>query len=158
MTSLNLRVAAFMAGAAASSCNLVTPTTHILLGNSYDPVNHCLNPQQGFDVVDGPFPNGTCPVVCITDAKTGTAYVTDVCPPYPDLDTVETGEGGCSDAPDTCTAALAAWNAGDECGASSDAAADAPTDGLLDSPIDSPLDSHSEGSSESEGGRDADHG
>jgi hypothetical protein len=123
MTSWSLRVAAFVAGPIALSCSVVTPTTHILLGNSYDSVDDCLNPQQGFDVVDGPYPNGNCPVVCITDAKTGTAYVTNVCPPYPVLDSVE--DGGDAGGVDECTAALAAWNAGIECGESSDAAADA---------------------------------
>jgi hypothetical protein len=118
-----LHAVLFVTVGALLSCSrdLVTPSTHLLVGNAYDPRNGCLNPQQSFDVVDGPAPDGTCDVVCITDAKTGTAYVTNACPPYPIVDTVESGgEGGAA----PCTGALAAWAAGNECGASSDASAD----------------------------------
>jgi hypothetical protein len=124
MLRATLHAVLLVAVGALLSCSrdLVTPSTHVLIGNAYDPGNRCLNPQQSFDVVDGPAADGTCDVVCITDAKTGTAYVTNACPPYPVLDTVESdgGEGGA----DPCTAALAAWAAGNECGASSEASAD----------------------------------
>jgi hypothetical protein len=102
----------------------LTPTTHPLVGNAYDAVDGCLQPQQSFDVVDGPAPSGTCDLVCVTDAKTGTVYVTNACGPYPNADTLEAADAS----GDTCSLALAAWAAGNECGASSDAGGDATAD------------------------------
>lgn len=95
----------------------LTPGTHPVLGNAYDSADGCLEPQQSFDFVDGPAPTGTCAVVCITDAKTGIAYATNECPPYPIADTVEGSDAG----GDACSLALAAWAAGNECGSTSDA-------------------------------------
>lgn len=114
-------VVALAVGSLPACNNPLTPSTHALVGNAYDPANGCLQPQQSFDIVDGPAPSGTCDVVCITDAKTGTVYVTNACGPYPTADTVDAGR-------DTCSLALAAWAAGNACGAASDAASDAGAD------------------------------
>lgn len=124
-TAIHAVVAVVVALGALSACSdPLTPTTHPLLGNAYDPTDGCLEPQQSFDFVDGPAPSGTCDVVCITDAKTGIAYVTDECAPYPTSDAVEGADAG----GDTCSLALAAWAAGNECGEASDAGEDAAAD------------------------------
>jgi hypothetical protein len=132
----------FVIVGALLSCSrdLVTPSTHVLVGNAYDPANGCLNAQQSFDLVDGPAPGETCDVVCITDAKTGTVYVTNACPPFPALDTVESSDSTALEAggggTDPCAAALAAWAAGYECGAATDASADATGQGSTDASAD----------------------
>jgi hypothetical protein len=117
-------------GSLGACSDPLTPGTHPLLGNAYDSTDGCLQPQQSFDFVDGPAPTGTCAVVCINDAKTGTAYVTNECPPYPVADTVEGADAG----GDMCTMALAAWAAGNECGATGDAGEAAGTDAAADAP------------------------
>src|ERR1700722_11570137 len=102
-------------GLTALACiDLTTPTTHILLGNAYDPVNDCFNPQKGFNVVAGPTPSVACPFACITDAlpPSGTLYVTTECPPSPTADPVETGDAGT----DPCGTAMIAWAAMAVCG------------------------------------------
>lgn len=134
----------------------LTPTTHPVLGNAYDATDDCLQPQQSFDFADGPAPSGTCDVVCITDAKTGNAFVTDQCGPYPVADTVEGADAG----GDTCSLALAAWAAGKECGAASDAGDDATDDGASeaeteagpDAAVDGPVDAPIEAPSDAKGG------
>jgi hypothetical protein len=93
-----------------------TPTTHVLVGNPWNPAEGCLEPSTGFDVVDGPEPSGQCPPTCVIDAKTGTAYVTVTCPPYPPLDTTELADAA-TDPSDPCQPALAAWAAQAACGA-----------------------------------------
>jgi len=124
------------------ACNdPLTPTTHVLVGNAYDSADGCLQPQRSFDVVDGPAPSGACDVVCITDAKTGVAYVTNACGPYPIADTVEGADAG----GDTCSQALAAWAAGNECGAASDAGADSSGDAPADAQADAPADATGDG-------------
>jgi hypothetical protein len=125
-TAIPAAVAVAAAISSLSACSdPLTPTTHPVLGNAYDSADGCLQPQQSFDFVDGPAPTGTCNVVCITDAKTGTAYVTNECGPYPTADTVEGADAG----GDTCSLALAAWTAGNECGMAADAGTDAKADG-----------------------------
>jgi hypothetical protein len=150
MTRTTLHAVVAVAVVALPACkDPLTPTTHPLLGNAYDPVNDCLGPQQSFDFEDGPAPGGTCDVVCITDAKTGIAYVTNACGPYPVADTVESADAG----GDTCALALAAWTAGNECGSVTDAGdggdggadatsdgGDASSDAAADSPGDAPGD------------------
>jgi hypothetical protein len=113
--------------AALAACT--DSTTHILVGNSFNAAGSCLEvPSNGFDVVDGPEP-GQCPPACVIDAKTGTVYVTVVCPPYPPLDTVEVPDATMG-ASDPCTGALAAWSTMTVCGA--DAGTDAGTDAAMD--------------------------
>ncbi|HTQ48174.1 MAG TPA: hypothetical protein VMI75_35705 [Polyangiaceae bacterium] len=141
MTRTTIHAVVAVALVCVSACNdPLTPTTHPLVGNAYDSADGCLQPQQSFDIVDGPAPSGTCDVVCITDAKTGVAYVTNACGPYPTADAVEGADAG----GDTCGLALAAWAAGNECGATSDAGADAPADAPLDAPADTPADAPSD--------------
>ncbi len=132
MTSRVLHAVLALAVGSLAACNdPLTPSTHPLVGNAYDSTDDCLQPQQSFDIVDGPAPSGTCDVVCITDAKTGTVYVTNACGPYPIADTLEAADAS----GDTCSLALAAWAAGNECGAASDAGEDAASDAPSDAPL-----------------------
>jgi hypothetical protein len=158
-----LRAVLFVTVGTLLSCSrdLVTPGTHVLVGNAYNAASGCLNPQQSFDVVDGPAPSGTCDVVCITDAKTGTVYVTDACPPFPVMDAVESsaiaaeaGEGGS----DPCAPAIAAWAAGNECGAATatDGSADAPAEAGDDATVDAPAEGSPDGSGDDASGDAAD--
>jgi hypothetical protein len=140
---------AVAAGSLFACSDPLTPGTHPLLGNAYDSTDGCLQPQQSFDFVDGPAPTGTCAVVCIIDAKTGTAYVTNQCPPYPIADTVEGADAG----GDTCSLALMAWAAENACGATGDAgdaagddaAADAPPEAATAAGKDAAVDARGEG-------------
>jgi hypothetical protein len=153
MTKTRSRVGAVLVGVlgltALACIDLTTPTTHPLLGNAYDPVNNCLNPQQGFDIVDGPQPSLACPLACVTDAKTGTLYLTTECPPYPTADTIETGDAGT----DPCGVAMMAWNAMAACGAAPvDAGGDAGADAAVDAMA---ADVSVEGSASADGSPDA---
>ena len=88
--------------ALATACT--SPSTHVLVGNAFDPGARCLQPSAGFDVVDGPEPSADCSPACVIDARTATAYVTVVCPPYPPLDTAELADASTGSA-DPCPSA-----------------------------------------------------
>jgi len=119
------------AATTAFACACTDPSTHVLVGNAFDPGAMCLEPSIGFDIVDGPDP-GQCAPTCVVDAKSGATFVTVMCPPYPILDTTTFADAS-TGAADVCKEALAAWNAEAVCGAdaatvdsgSSDAAGDA---------------------------------
>ncbi len=115
----------------ASACS--DSTTHVLVGNAYDPSNQCLAASAGFALVDGPEPSGQCPPTCVIDARTGTAFVTVTCPPYPLVDLVEL-QDATTGAGDPCASALVAWSGAVACGtggASPDGGAEAGEGGLI---------------------------
>lgn len=101
------------------------PLTHVLIGQQYQ-ASGCLAASSSVDIVDGPAPVGICAPTCVVDPL-GNIYVTQMCAPYPPLDTIESADTG----PDpTCSMALDAFGAGTACGAdagagSADASADA---------------------------------
>ncbi|HEX8796681.1 MAG TPA: hypothetical protein VF765_37275 [Polyangiaceae bacterium] len=144
--------AAVAAGSLAACSDPLAPTTHPVMGNAYDAVDNCLQPQQSFDFVDGPAPSVSCDVVCITDAKTGTTYVTNQCGPFPIADSVEGSDAG----GDTCALALAAWAAGNECGSATDAGGDATEDATEDAPAEAASEAATEAGPEAGGDARAD--
>ncbi len=119
----------------AFGCDPDQELSHVLVGQAYQASGNCLAASSSIDVVDGPTPLGICGPTCIEDTL-GNVYVTQMCAPYPPLDTTETADAG----PDpTCTLALAASEAGIVCGA--DAGADAGSDTGMDAGMDAGMDS-----------------
>jgi hypothetical protein len=124
-----------MALGAAAGCDPDPPLTHLLIGQEYQASSNCLAASASIDVVDGPTPVPVCAPTCIVDPL-GNTFVTQMCAPYPPLDTVEGPDAGSAS---TCALAVAAFVAGLTCGAdagvgmdaagASDAAGDAAGDG-----------------------------
>jgi hypothetical protein len=105
---------ALSATLAIASCDDVN--LHILSGQLYDPINACVQPSAGIDVVPGEATGDACDPVCLT-ATSGTSsfvYVTTMCPPYP-VDYTTESQAAATDPSDPCTGAFAAYNAGTIC-------------------------------------------
>jgi hypothetical protein len=110
-----------LAAVAAAGCDPDPPLTHLLIGQQYQPSSNCVAGSASIDVVDGPTPVGICAGTCIVDPS-GNTFVTDMCAPYPPLDTIEGEDAG---AASSCGLALAALAAGLTCGGDAGAMVDA---------------------------------
>ena len=114
-----MRVSAFLGSAllvvvgarAVGACD--EETSHLLIGQLFDPARACLDPEGTIALVDGPVPQSACPPTCVVgpsgqNGNASSVYVTTMCGPYPELDDTSGDPAGCSDA-------LTALARGDTC-------------------------------------------
>ena len=80
-------------------------TSHLLIGQLFEPARGCLDPEGSIALVNGPVPDQACPPTCLVgpsgqNGSASSVYVTTMCGPYPELDDPSGAPAGCSDALD----------------------------------------------------------
>ena len=124
---------------------------HGFVARQYVATQNCVDPSTIIDVVVGAGPDGpACPPVCIKDTS-GDVFVSGMCPPYPQFDTIESLDGGFDP---TCAHALGVYNCNYTCddagGDASPPVADAACltlGGQIDAGVDASADGAKEGGS-----------
>jgi hypothetical protein len=120
------------------------PSQHVYSGQLFDPQAQCVESSStGLDVIGGAATGDTCAPACLVASSQ--VYVSTVCPPYPPAFTVEAADATAG-ASDPCTAALAAFAAGNTCGADASTESGPGDDGGEEGGPDAPEDAQADGS------------